>query len=335
MTFSLDAMMAHAQASAASAETSMSSRSQRFAGPLKAAQAQNPELGIFSHVSLEGWVLEAKAAGIPVVPAEVVARMPVDTLMNFEEPREKDEVHWKALANARRALASNDMLRWDCCASSEVKSVMNDGGQNLTRDWMKKPDLLNPAVPAWRSELSPDDPRFFDLAYEYPGDEIAVLKRPWIEARREGSHPAEYRVFVENNEIVGVANYYIQRDLPHNDHVHAEVVDSIALAQTLLDSMAKRSSVAFNGDPEKIPPQFEFGKVSCTLDFLVDHTGQVMFLEAGPPFGLGAHPCSFMKNKQGADGRISVHGVALGLGQEPQPIDAFMPQSKKPVPKPM
>jgi len=318
------------------ANARMASRAERCEGPLLRARETYPESNVFSHVSLEGWMQQARLAGIALVDADVVARIPVDAIMNFEDPREEDRVHWKSLSAARSQLQAHEMLRWDCCASGDIKSVMHHGGpdaqENLNKAWMQTKDPVNPAVPAWRSALTPDDPRFFDIAYEYPGREIAVLKRPWVTPRTEGSHPAEYRVFVHNDEIVGVANYYIQRDMPSNDTVREEVGTAIELSKTLLESMSNHRAIVFNGDAERIPDAFEFGKVSCTLDFLVNEEGKVLFLEAGPPFGMGAHPCAFISNKP--DGQhISVHGVALAVGQPPEPLKSFE-LSKRPSNKP-
>ena len=40
-----------------------------------------------------------------------------------------------------------------------------------------------------------------------------------------------------------------------------------------------------------------------TADFVVGKDGKVLFLEGGPPYGLGAHPCCF----EGRD----IEGIAL------------------------
>lgn len=300
-------------------DTSASRREDRFVGPLRAAQTFLPGLHVFSHVSLEGWMKEVCAAGIAYVPFEVAARIPLKTIMNFESPDAQDNEHWATLNAVRSGLTAKEMLRWDCCASSDIKIVMQHGGVVMQHGWMSKSDPLNDSVPAWRSAIFPDDPRFFDIAYTYPGEVMPVIKRPWVEARREGSHPAEYRVFVENDQILGIANYYMQRDMTHSDCVHNEVTEALAMSQRLLDSMKARGSIVFNGETGAIDPMFEPGKISCTLDFLVDLDGNVLFLEAGPPFGLGAHPCAFMGNEIHVDGGqiISVKGVALALGQNP------------------
>lgn len=311
-----------------SPEVMAQKREKRFLGPLVDARLKNPDRSIFSHVSLEGWLAEARAAALPMVEGEVVHRMPMLAILNIEEQREQDAVQWAALEKVRSSLGRNDMLRWDCCASLDVKGTMHDGSADLTST--QAVDPLNGVSPAWRTVLDGQDPRFFDLAYVYPGEDIPVIKRPWVEARREGSHPVEYRVFVQNGEILGVANYYIQRDLQATDQVKGEVEQAIAHTERLIESMADRRAHAFNGPAEDIGPSFDPDRLSCTIDYLVAEDGRVLFLEAGPPFGLGAHPCAFMENKhpdltgQFPGGVISVKGVALAVGEPALSMDEFL-----------
>lgn len=302
-------------------------RRQRTVVQLQLAQAQRPDMKLFAAVSLAGWCEQAQAAGIATVPAEVVCRMPVGVILRFEEPAEGDQVHWKALSEARARLREGEMLRWDCCASLDLKSVMAKGGQKVHREYLAQPDSLNPAIPVWRSLQSVDDPRFIDITFEYPGDEIAVLKRPWIEARREGSHPVEYRVFVENGEVKGVANYYLQRGLDLDDCVRGEVTQAIAHTRTLLQHMQAAQTLPFNLHADRQRNGFDPDSISCTIDFLVNTEGDVLFLEAGPPFGLGAHPCAFVANEHDVAGRkvIQVEGVCLAEGAAPLPLTDFEP----------
>lgn len=308
-----------------STEEILASRSERFAGPFQALRSQREHAAMFPAVSLAGWMQAANAAGIDHVPSKVIAVMPVGAIIAFEEDRPQDAKHWAALQQAQAAVLPNEMLRWDCCACLDMKLRMHDGlAEASTLDTRSS---VNPNVPEWRIALSPDDPRFADIVYVYPGDDVPVHKRPWIEAREEGTHPAEYRVFVKNGVIEGLANYYVQRDMAMNDTVHDEIVQCLGAAQRLVYHLAREGAIPYNQPADKLPTDFEFNRVSCTLDFLVAKDGRVMFLEAGPPFGLGAHPCAFMEHAD-KDGVLRTEGVALAVGQAPEPISGFLEEAR-------
>lgn len=310
-------------------------RHDRLVAPLLRAQADHPDQSLFPAVSLSTWAEHAQASGIPTVPAEVVCHIPVDSIMCFEEQRPEDQVHWDALREVRAGLKADEMLRMDCCASSDMKSMMQDGGEKAAYEYLVEPDEANPAVPAWRTLPHLACMRIFDLSAEYPGDSVPVVKRPWVEARREDTHPVEYRVFVENGEVKGVANYYIQRGLEPTEQVRSEVSQAIANTRQLLTFMQDEGALPFNVQADKEKNGFDPEKASCTIDFLVDRNGEVLFLEAGPPFGLGAHPCAFMENKLEVNGHkeISVEGVCLALGAPALPLAEFEPAAKS-RPKP-
>lgn len=297
-------------------------RHERCVAPLHRARERNPDMDLFSAISLSGWSRLAQDAGIALVPAERVCSVPVEVVMRFENPQPSDLVHVQPLLNARAALKSDEMLRWDCCASLDMKDVMSHGS---APEYALRTDRLNPQVPVWRTLEGFDDPRFMDIIMECPVESVDVIKRPWIEARREGTHPVEYRVFVANGRVEAVANYYIQRNLPLSDEVRQEVSQAISSTQKLIGHMERVGSLPFNLGVEEGHPMFDSTKASFTADYLVSQEGQVLFLEAGPPFGLGAHPCAFMENIRTVDGRsrLIVQGVCLGVGQEPLPLEQF------------
>lgn len=319
-----------------STEEMAAQRYARTTAPLEAARKANPVTYIFNAVSLVEWTSIAAAAGIDHISSEVACSMPMDVILNFEEPRAGDDIHWEQMRLARASLKAGEMMRWDCCSSLDMKSVMSDGGAASCPGFMTDPE--NPAVPSWKTITDVGDPRFFDIALEYPGSEIALVKRPWVEARREGSHPVEYRVFVKNGEIEGVANYYIQRDLELTSLTQSEVGSCIGMTQQLLDHMDKVQALPYNviGKQSGAADDFNAQLASFTADYLVDETGKVQFIEAGPPFGLGAHPCAFVDNRvQGEEGKedkravISVQGVCLGQGKPPLPLAEFSVSAKK------
>lgn len=281
----------------------MASREAQFVIPFELDAADGSR---FNAVSLEQWIKFASDAGIPFVPADVVATIPVSVLLTAETPSPDDAGHWAALKAANGGTHPSHMVRWDCCAGLDLKIAMD----------------MNPEdVSAYdRTGLHAGDPRFCDILYVYPAKEVSILRRPWVETRMEGTHPAEYRVYIEGGEIVGISSYYPQRAMPLDAVTGDEVRQTLLLAQSLLDQL-KYAQVDpwFYGSKNE---RFEGRGAACTLDFLVEATGKVMFLEGGPPFGAGADPCCFQQNR--VDGDISVKGVCLDVDQRPLPIENFM-----------
>lgn len=115
-------------------------------------------------------------------------------------------------------------------------------------------------------------------------------------------YPVEFRVFVENGEVLGVASYYPQRPLPPTPEMSALAGHCIRRSFTILQHLTQSQEAPWMPTYEG---KFEDGKVSATLDFIVTTEGKALFLEAGPPFGAGAHPCAFIDRP--------IKGVALEM----------------------
>lgn len=267
----------------------------RFAAE-KAVYAENKNA--FIGVSLEAWLAVTKAAGVPSVPATKIFELPRKVFLNFEENPNPDEPTWRALAAATKAVPAEHMLRWDPCSGYELKRAMAYG---------------NPIVEACRN-LHPDDPRAFDIIYEYPADIVPIWSRPWITTLQEAKFPVEFRVFVENNEILGVASYYPQRPLPNTFEIQGYVDQAYTHTESILEHLKESKQFPWTAAMAVAPAasatvanskRFQLNKVSATLDFLVTIQGDVLFLEAGPPYGAGAHPCAFLGQR--------ITGVALEL----------------------
>jgi hypothetical protein len=158
--------------------------------------------------------------------------------------------------------------------------------------------------------LLPDDPRAFDILCEYPADTIPVWSRPWVKALDHEGFPVEFRVFVRNDEAVAVSSYYPQRPLPHTDEVRCYAERSLALAQTISNQIVASDTYPWLDTYPRAG--CSKGRVNATLDFLVTEVGEVIFLEAGPPLGAGAHPCCFLD-------REDITGIALALAPGVEP----------------
>jgi hypothetical protein len=306
-TFDLAAAMA-AHVASFNQEPPGAAREKNILAPFRAME------GVFNATSLNSWAKIASDAGVPSIPVATALEIPVDVIMRFDCPEEGDAPYHRQFRDLLGNVPDGQMLRWDCCASLNLKWAMDDG------------ELDHRA----KTALEFDDPRFFDILYEYPGESISILQRPWVEARRVDSHPVEYRVFVQDSQILGISSYYPQRPLTLDDDVRREVEESLALSQKIVAAATAAGTVPWMGRFERagMDPR----KVSCSLDFLVTEQGEVQFIEAGPPFGVGAHPCCFEKNRA-ADGSISVSGVALALNSAVLPLDEFFaPAARQPAP---
>lgn len=250
----------------------------------------------FCTVSLANWYAAAIAAEVPRVPATQIWKGPVmDLLTALDDPTAPNATARSLYDTLTAAAAPLIMFRWDCCASYHIKHAMGTGRS----EW--SPEFL---------ELPIDDPRAFDLLFEYPRAEIAVWKRPWVQAQIIGGYPLEFRVFVENSEIIGISSYYPQRPLPDTAEIR-QAMSRIRIASEAIIRQIKT--------PVWVPPGggadqgWAQDRVHGTLDWLVRPNGLgYLFLEGGPPYGAGAHPCCFLGRK--------VEGVALSCDIAPEDL---------------
>ena len=231
----------------------------------------------FNVFALGDWLQLCEQVGIAHVPATRVATVAVEKLLQFDvPPADPDLVAFFAAAEA--AKQPNTILRWDACAPEIVKHRLSKGS------------------PEWDAEIlewfTIDDPRAFDILYAYPDGETSVWSRPWVTAAICENYPIEYRVFVHNGDLVGVSNYYVQRPLcdavgdPLGGVQH-DVSESIALTERLAEALP--IPIRFGTAAQRVPSDSR----SFTADFMRLKSGELVFLEAGPPFGAGAHPCCF------------------------------------------
>lgn len=243
----------------------------------------------FRPVSLSDWLDLCARAGVPTVPAMLIGEAPVDSL--FQEP-DGDDMRAAELFAAHRdmvdTLGPGWMARWDCCSMADIKMAMSDG----TPTW--HPNFFN---------LYADDFRAADLLMDFPADTVKAWARPWMDFDRWGGWPVEYRVYVQDNRIIGVSNYYPQRSLTEWRHAETDVDTCMTLTNMLIE--AQRLEIIC---PE-LQSDFDRSRNHWTADFARLPSGAILFLEGGPPYTpvWGAHPCCF-------EGR-EISGVALELAQ--------------------
>ena len=153
----------------------------------------------FCPVSLGDFLELCASAGVPHVPAENVAEIRRYDWMRFDTLGAHRNRLVAVFEAVHQAAEPQTMMRWDFCASLDLKSRMASG----LIDW----------VPG-ANDLILDDPCAIDIISEISRDHIPVWKRPWIPAVVSGGWPVEYRCFVRDGRIAGISSYYPQRPLP-------------------------------------------------------------------------------------------------------------------------
>ena len=282
----------------------------------------------FCPISLTDWLRLAERAGVPHVPGVEVAVFERDDLRHHEYvgPHQKRlDAVYRQIADAAKP---GTMMRWDCCASSNLKAAMSKGA---------KLEAIDDAV---RNGL-PLDARLLDILNDWPRLHVPVVRRPWLtNIARHNGYPVEYRAFVRNGRVRAISAYYVQTPLRRDDD---ELRQIRLLASALADAMeppyewpiharaehaaaviAEKMKLAIGPktgrtDDDRLDPN----RPNCTMDFAVttdqdaatsttreDHdTRRVLFLEGGPPPEMGAHPCCFSNPP--------LEGVKLAADDEP------------------
>lgn len=244
-------------------------------------------LDLFNPLNLSHWIDLCVTADIPFVPAEEIARIETMDALAFDEDKAKlvcEEFESRVQAEMKKR-GKDWMVRWSCCSCAEVKCRLGAGEYEWSSDLVK--------------HFFIGDVRAYDLIYDFPEETIAAYARPWIKASVVDSYPVEYRVFVDHNRISGISNYYPQRPLPNNTDVLNDIFKCLVQTQRLL----VRQTKSLNCPP--LERYWDVTQNHWTADFIRNESGQILFLEGGPPHtpNGGAHMCCFLPN--------NVAGIAL------------------------
>lgn len=259
----------------------------------------------FNLVSLGDWLDLCRRTDIPHVAGTHVASIDIDTLFAYDiDPDNPDLQAFSRAVNAAKKPAT--ILRWDVCAPLAVKSALARG----RADW--DPGMLD--------GLSIDDPRASDLIYEYPGTSMAVYSHPWMETARLHNYPVEYRAYVRDGDVIGISNYYPQRPLDLDAELVADLGHVARHTRRLASALPV--PVRFPGGPHAHWPS---SSRSFTADFIKLHDGAVLYLEGGPPYGAGAHPCCFPADSRTWRQAAAFHldGVPIALASAAADPDDF------------
>ena len=262
----------------------------------RAARLQELD-GAFSAISLKAWLKIAQAAGLPCIPAEEIAALRCDAWLDIENPTDPDIIHHIQDVAARIAAfrkepdSRSKILRWDFCSALPMKAALADG-------------LSKAGHPGdFGQDIDPMDDRAIGiLLHDHIAEDVPILARPWFTAAVDQDYPVEFRVFVREDNVQGVSNYYPQRALPDSDFIRQAATHCTDLATNLVTSMRQRGVYpwmpSYDGHAQP-------GTITASMDFLIQPDGQAVFIEAGPGFGFGAHPCCFIDRP--------IQGLALAL----------------------
>ena len=253
----------------------------------------------FCAYSLGDWIGACQRTGIPHVPAMHVTDFEAHDLLQHDQAGPHQLRLNAAYEAVRRAARPGWMLRWDCCASADLKFSMGEGRSPASKTL----------------GTLPIDSRILELVWDYPRVVVPVWRRPWMGEQMifADGYPVEYRAFVQNGELIGISSYYPQRALPRNEEHLAAIRKHVSTLLEELDgpfewpaahaeAMGMRTAVPTM--ESKAPPAGtpDPDSVHFTADFAATTLG-MLFLEGGPPHFMGAHPCCFQPER--------IQGVAL------------------------
>ena len=231
-------------------------------------------------IDLRDWLRRCHSAGVPVIPAKVCPfEIKIDEILHRAaertqglEPQIEAISSWtEKMVNEAAKLTGKAMWRWSLCAPIEIKAAIS-----------------HPGIPVrmpWPGEAT-DDERFLAILSECQEagiKTVTTIARPWIQAVYENEFPVEFRVFVTAGGGTSTTSYYTQRPLSKKWLPHAR--KAARLAQSLRPHVAEGT---------------EF-----SADFLVTKTGDILFLEGGPPPQFGGDPCCLDPTLPLGDGRIA------------------------------
>lgn len=228
---------------------------------------------VFTPQNIGHWLRLCLDAGVPMVPLDTIATVPVVDVRHFDTNMTPALTALVAAADGYMAERTHHMLRWSCCTGDFMKWWMGSGKHS----W--NPEMQRVVL---------DDERIYDLIWSYPEADVTLYARPWIKAKIIDDFPVEYRAYVWANSIEGISNYYPQRPLPND----ANTLKHIALVYAYVAKLIVTQQLPCNHGID-VPESVDIKKNSWTADFIVADDGRVMLLDGGPPFGGGADPCCF------------------------------------------
>lgn len=242
-----------------------------------AAEALKPEdIGVragFVHAaSILAWVRLAEIAGVPHIPAETVASIPMDAVWKALDSLETTPEEREALDLATAYCDGGGFWRSELCAGHDVKYAMAQGEP--------MPDHL---------PLFLDDPRLIDMHHNMP--DLKVISRPRMTPATHAGFPVEFRTFFGGAATDGAVSWYYPQagrfDVPAE--LEAAMDEAVELGRRLHETRAHLGIIP------ALPDRGLLGaEIGSTIDFMLTRDRGLVLVDAGPGFGYGAHPCCFI-----------------------------------------
>lgn len=287
-------------------------------------------------LSLPAWLEIAKAAGIAAIPARPLGELPINDFFAAFDHTDRDGVedpfatfHNKVVEQ----LGEHEMIRMEQVAPREIKGELS-AGRPMSNGLIDLADGSGLYL-----DLIED--RFYTTFRDLGADRVRAYARPIVSPQMvdgvfhegPGRWPVEFRVYVEDGEVVGISNYYPQVSLEF-DEVRLAMRASVAMARNMIDTLASKrlgvgnhhlapdldETAAQVQRPDWMPANW--GPQSYTLDFMLLDTGSVVFLEGGPAGLVSAHPCCFLQDDRDIEPDF-LHGIALSTHDPILPLSAL------------
>ncbi|PTX52600.1 hypothetical protein IQ03_03980 [Gemmobacter caeni] len=302
------------------------------------------ELGaIDQKLQLPEFVANAIGRGLKRALPELDGMSPPDR--DGPDPAEVHERLFRAMEN----VPYDWMIRTNISGSSMLKSLAGTGLVGDGREGARLAEGVEVGA-GWvrvgnRARIDATDKRFIETFAAGHKDRLHYLARPWVTAARygeaadphrhgsqfagKGRWPMEWRCFVENGQVTGVAAYYgwVGEVTPENAARALEAADA---AQRVVDAGLELGlhprwmdvELLRHASPEALSrphlretlKRFPADGFACTLDFIETERGLTL-LEGGPPHTPigGGHPCAFAGFGTRPNGACRTDGVALRL----------------------
>lgn len=223
------------------------------------------------------WVRIAEIAGVPFIPAETVATLPMSIVEKVMDNRD-DEMTPDEIETMRAATAfcrTGGYWRTELCAPHEVKSAM---AHNVSM-----PDFL---------PLYLDDPRMLDMHYNMP--DVKIVSRPRLTPVRHAGWPIEFRTFFGGRAQSGAASWYYPQTgrFETTPELEALMDRAIEMGRLLHETRERLGLVPCL--PER---SLTDAAIGSTIDFMMTEEMGLVLVDAGPGYGYGAHPCCFLESE--------------------------------------
>lgn len=268
----------------------------------------------------------APSAEDPLAPAQTAFSSDGNTAFDAP-PAQEDIAHAKArMEEALFDVPASWMVRTHLGGASSLKALVGTGLMEKGDDVARIAEGVSIGAGWFQLDnhrlIDFSDRRFLEVSQGHK-PVTHYLARPWCKPARfhegedlhransplagPGKWPAEWRVFVRNGQVTGVANYYGwtgQGATPENCW---NAIEAAALGQAIADTAQELGLVGRSmrmehlraREADRLDVRAAFAGIDpnglhCTLDFLEGEDGLVL-LEGGPAhiIGAGGHPCAF------------------------------------------